>query len=133
MRKLSLVLLIWGITANLFAQMQIPELTFIFNTQSEFTDHFSDKDHSKIFTFQVEGINNQLDAQALSHMVKEARGVEDFTLELTEQANVYQAKLKVYKYANGWWYWKTFMQKVGVPTFRIAGLNYSSESIVTIE
>ena len=132
MRKLLLLLIIWGMSLNSFSQMQISELTFVFEDQNTFTEQFQDKENSKQFSFLIEGITTILDAQALEQIVRNMRGVEEFKMEIITGTNQYNAKLKVYKYANGWWYWKTFMQKVGVPNFRIAAGTYNSETILTI-
>lgn len=133
MRKSLLLLMVWGISLNLFSQMQIPELTFVFDNQSAFTEQFLEKENSKVFTFQIEGITNALDEQALLHMVKQMRGVEEFVLEPSSVAGQYSAKLKVYKHASGWWYWKTFMQKTGVPHFKIGDSVYTADAISNIE
>ena len=133
MKKLALLLLVTLLSLNLFSQMQIPNLVFVFQNQNVFTSQFADKDHSKQFSFSVEGLENQTDAQALIHNVEQARGVEEFKLEPTSTAGQYSAKLKVYKYANGWWYWKTFMQKTGIPIFRIENQNYTATSITNLQ
>jgi len=133
MKKLIVLSLISVFSLNLFSQMQISNLTFVFENQTAFTNQFNDKVHSKQFSFIVEGIATQTDAQALIHNVQEARGVEEFKLEPTSTAGQYSAMLKVYKYANGWWYWKTFMQKIGIPNFRIANQNYTATSIENLQ
>jgi hypothetical protein len=131
MRNLLLILVL-GFSLNLFAQMQIPELKFVFESKTSFTEQFQDKQNSKQFSLTVEGISSQIDLQALIHMVKQTRGVEEFTVETKDNGQII-AKLKVYRYATGWWYWKTFMQKSGVPTFQIENVNYNSSTISSQE
>ena len=130
--RTSLLLLVMAMSLNLFSQMQIPELAFIFENKTAFTEQFLDKENPKVFNLTVEGINNAVDEQALLHTIEQMRGVESFKIE-SSGANTYNAKLKVYRYATGWWYWETFMKKSGVTKFRIADNNYTSESIKNIQ
>jgi hypothetical protein len=132
MRKLVLLIVAVAISSSLFSQMQISNLSFVFESKSEFTEQFLAKEDSKQFNLQIEGITNLTDAQALEHMVKEMRGVEMFKMEPSGEENQYIGKLKVYKHASGWWYWKTFMEKVGVSNFRIENQVYTAEQIKDI-
>jgi len=132
MKKLFFVLLVVVVNLNVFSQMQVSNLNFIFEQKTTFTEQFLDKENSKQFNLTIEGINSELNAQALVHMVKEMRGVEDFKLEISDVENIYNAKLKVYKYATGWWYWKNFMQKVGVSHFKIENISYTATQVAEI-
>lgn len=132
MRNLLLILVL-GISTSLFSQMQIANLSFVFDDINSFTEQQLDKDNSNNFTFEVLGITTQLDAQALVYMIKKTRGVEDFKMEASNVEGQYTAKLKVYKYATGFWYWKTFMEKAGIPKFTIASIDYNAEQISLIE
>ena len=130
MRKLVLFIVAVAFSSSLFSQMQISNLSFVFDSKSEFTEQFLAKEDSKQFNLQIEGITNSTDAQALEHMVKEMRGVEMFKME--PSGDQYIGKLKVYKHASGWWYWKTFMEKVGVTHFKIENQSYTAEQIKNI-
>ena len=130
MRKLIFFIVGIALSSSVFSQMHLSNLSFVFESKSEFTEQFLAKEDSKQFTFQIEGISNLTDAQALEHMVKEMRGVEMFKME--PSGDIYIAKLKVYKHASGWWYWKTFMDKVGVSTFKIENQVYTAEQIKDI-
>lgn len=132
MRNLLLILVL-GISTSLFSQMQISNLSFVFSDMNSFTEQHLDKNNSKEFTFEVVGITTQLDAQALVYMIKQTRGVEDFKIESSSVDGQYTAKLKVYKYATGFWYWKTFMEKAGIPKFTIESMDYNAEQISSIE
>ena len=132
MRKSVLLILVLGISLKLFSQMQIPALTFVFESKNAFTEQFMDKQNPKVLQLTVEGINNSVDKQALIHTVTQMRGVESFDIEDSGN-NQYIAKIKVYRYATGWWYWETFMKNSGVRKFSIEGQIYSPESIKNIE
>jgi len=129
MKKIFLLIIAIAFSSSIFSQMHIDGLKFIFNQQSSFTTQFVDSDNSKELNFTIEGITNSTDIQALEHMVSQTRGVEEFTVEPTNNPNIYNANIKVYKHANGWWYWKTFMLKVGIPYFKIEGTSYTAEQI----
>ena len=133
MKKILLLITAIAFSSSIFSQMHIEGLKFIFDQKSSFTSQFLEPNNSKEFTFTVEGINNSTDAQALEHMVSNARGVEEFSIQSTSVANKYNASIKVYKHANGWWYWKTFMLSVGIPYFKIEGTSYTAEQIKNLK
>jgi len=132
MRNL-LLLLVLGLSTSLFSQMQISNLSFEFNDVNTFTEQQLDKNNSKEYTLEVKGITSAIDAQALIHTVSQTRGVESFEMVPSTIEGQYTATLKVYKYATGFWYWKTFMEKAGIPKFKIGSVEYTAAQISTIE
>jgi len=128
--KNILLLAVLSLSLNLFAQLQIPDLKFIFESKSDFTKQFTDKENSKAFTLKIEGVNSQDQIKMLQKTVSNARGVEFFNTELDDQGNL-NAKLTVYRYATGFWYWKSFMDITGVPIFTIEGVDYNKNTIST--
>lgn len=124
---------ILGLSSQLFSQINLPNVMFVFQNTTVFTEQFENKEDAKNFNFEITGLTNAADAQALSHFVSTMRGVESFQIEPSSQNDTYNAKLTVYKYASGFWYWKTFMEKTGVSKFKIDSKVYTSENIINVE
>ncbi len=131
MKKL-LLLTILGLSLNLAAQMQVSELKFIFDKTSDFTEQFKDKENPKSLSFTIEGLNVPDDIQTLKNTITNARGVEQFKVQITPEGKI-KAQLRVYKYATGFWYWKAFMETTGVPTFNIEGVDYDHKTITSVK
>lgn len=133
MKRITVLLFVLGMSFNLFSQMQIPELVFVFESQNDFTEQFSDNDNSKELTFKIEGIDNSVAQQALLNLVKKTRGVESFIMEEGDDVNQFEARIIVYKYATNWRYWETFMRMVGVPNFKIGNDTFNKEEIKALQ
>lgn len=126
----NLILLAVAVLITFNANAQVSQSIILkFDSKSQFENQFTDKEHSKSFNCQVLGINSAIDEQVLIHYVTSARGVESFTITTNENGTK-SAQLVVYRYATGWWYWQSFMDKTGIKTFRIAEQSFTKETII---
>lgn len=128
MKKLTFTFTLLLFALLSFSQTDFSAVSLEFESMTDFTDSFRDKENSKNFQFNIVNATDE-QVTILKNKMKTLRGVESLQVDDIENSDNKLVNITFYKFADHWKYYEYFFTRLGVNKIVVENKEYLPQTL----